>query len=152
MQTIRDNIASIPGAVSSVYSSLRQQDVDMQPNASTSTAQEPERASSVSSISGDESEKSHAIPNTLIKEQWQLILGQEATIYELEAAIERCKELVINSDECSVERKWLVRHLVELRFRLTELEESIEDPCANPEFSKVFESFFFVQSCWLFNF
>lgn len=31
---------------------------------------------SPSSISEDESEKSHAIPNSLIKEEWQLVLNQ----------------------------------------------------------------------------
>lgn len=84
--------------------------------------------SSPSSQSGEEIfEKSQAIPNSLIKEQWQLILGQSASINELQIAVERCKELVLNTNECSEERKWLVRHLVELRFHLRELKEAIED-------------------------
>jgi hypothetical protein len=66
---------------------------------------------------------SHAIPNSLIKEDWQLVLEQEASVEQLENAIERCKELVLSADEYSTERKWLVHHLVELKFRLAELED-----------------------------
>lgn len=46
----------------------------------------------------------------------------------MENAIARCKDLVINTDECSYERKWLVRHLVELRFRLNEIQDVFGDP------------------------
>jgi hypothetical protein len=66
---------------------------------------------------------SHAIPNSLIKEDWQLVLEQEASVEQLEHAIERCKELVLSADEYSTERKWLVHHLVELKFRLAELQD-----------------------------
>lgn len=65
-----------------------------------------------------------SIPNTLIKEQCQLILDQNASVEDLTNAIEKCKELVLITDECSTERKWLVRHLVELRFRLKEIDDA----------------------------
>lgn len=82
---------------------------------------------STSFSADDGSDKSHAIPNSLIKEQWQLVLDQDATIDELTRAVERCKELVISTDELTTERKWLVRHLVELRFRLREMEDTGND-------------------------
>lgn len=40
----------------------------------------------------------------------------------------RCKDLVLESDQCSPERKWLVRHLIELRLRLQECREAMADP------------------------
>lgn len=54
--------------------------------------------------------------------------SQDASIDALDNAIDRCKELVIVTDECSAERNWLVRHLVELRFRLNELQDVADDP------------------------
>lgn len=74
------------------------------------------------------SSKSQAIPSNLINEEWQIVLSSDASIPDLENAISRCKELVMSSEECSDERKWLVRHLVEMRFALKELASSMEDP------------------------
>lgn len=51
---------------------------------------------------------------------------------DLENAIDRCKDLVTHTEEFSIERKWLVRHLVELRFRLNEIVECLEDPKYKP--------------------
>lgn len=81
-----------------------------------------------STESSDSSQKSQAIPTNLIKEDWQLILDQDASRDDLKNAIEKCKTLVLNTEECSYERKWIVRHLVELRFRLRELDDVLEDP------------------------
>lgn len=53
---------------------------------------------------------------------------KEATEQELLKAITRCKDLVLESDQCSPERKWLVRHLIELRLRLQECREAMADP------------------------
>lgn len=53
---------------------------------------------------------------------------QNASVDDLLTAVECCKQLVIKTDQCSAERKWLVRHLVELRFRLNEIQEVIDDP------------------------
>ncbi|XP_059615219.1 differentially expressed in FDCP 8 homolog isoform X2 [Phlebotomus argentipes] len=74
------------------------------------------------------SEVSQAIPHALIREQWQLVLGQEASMVDLQSAIELCRRLVLEYDEGSLERKWIVRHLVELRFRLREIQDVVEDP------------------------
>lgn len=127
MQSFRGSLANVPSAISNFIS-----------NTTTSPI---EGASSITLLGGlmtsmdnnsssadDSSDKSHAIPTTLIKEQWQLILDHDASIDDLNNAIVRCKELVIKTDECSDERKWLVRHLVELRFRIQEMEDAINDP------------------------
>lgn len=82
-----------------------------------------------------------SIPNTLIKEQCQLILDQNASVDDLTNAIEKCKELVLSTDECSTERKWLVRHLVELRFRLREIDDANQtDQSKRSSMYKVFDS------------
>lgn len=70
---------------------------------------------------------------------------QNASVEELDNAIDRCKELVIDSDECSSERKWLVRHLVELRFRLKEIQDVIDDPqssMSNTTVSQIFTNLY----------
>ncbi|XP_037905720.1 differentially expressed in FDCP 8 homolog isoform X2 [Hermetia illucens] len=120
MNSLRESLASIPSAISSfVY--------ENQIN--------PQTVSSPSSLSGDDSsEKSHTIPAALIKEQWQIVLGLDACLPELKTAEDKCKALILTSEECSEERKWLVRHLVELRYRIKELEEIINDP--NESFSE----------------
>lgn len=144
MHSLRGSLSSIPGTLTSIIGSL--------PTPSSVLSRRQQAAicasSSRSSVSGDElSDRSQAIPSSLITEQWQLVLGmvhflwtilvivldfekffQNASVDELENAIDRCKELVIDTEECSNERKWLVRHLVELRFRLNEIQDVIEDP------------------------
>lgn len=40
--------------------------------------------------------------------------------------IEKCKQMVLESAECSDERKWLVRRLIELRLRVQEFRELSE--------------------------
>lgn len=131
MHTIRDSLAHIPNAVSNFIGPPSSTTTMVHSSPSVDeTAQSMENHSVAStSLSGDDtsSEKSHAIPSSLIKEQWQLILDQDASVDELTNAIERCKELVLSTDECTNERKWLVRHLVELRFRLREMEDAIND-------------------------
>lgn len=37
---------------------------------------------------------------------------QNASVEDLESAISRCKELVMGTDECSLERKWLGKLIV----------------------------------------
>lgn len=46
-------------------------------------------------------------------------MGQQ----DLQAMIDKCKLMVLESAECSDERKWLVRRLIELRLRAQELRE-----------------------------
>lgn len=125
MQSLRGNLAGIPNALSNLISTTASpiDGTNCLPPASPSFDSD-----TLTSVSGDDSsDKSHAIPNSLIKEQWQLVLDQDASIDDLTNAIEKCKELVLNTDECTTERKWLVRHLVELRFRLREMEDANVD-------------------------
>ncbi|XP_050303910.1 differentially expressed in FDCP 8 homolog isoform X2 [Anthonomus grandis grandis] len=68
------------------------------------------------------------LPSSLALEELQLALCKEAAEQELTKAIGRCKELILENAECSTERKWLVRHLIELRLRLQEHREAMVDP------------------------
>lgn len=125
MQSLRGSLASIPNALSNLINNATSpvEGTNFLPSTCASFDSD-----TLASVSGDDSsDKSHAIPNSLIKEQWQLVLEEDATIDDLTNAIEKCKELVLNTDECSMERKWLVRHLVELRFRLREMEDANVD-------------------------
>jgi hypothetical protein len=79
-------------------------------------------------LSNDESSDDHLLPSSLAAEELQLALNKEATEEELQKAINRCKDLVLESSQCSLERKWLVRHLIELRLRLQECREAMVDP------------------------
>ncbi|XP_063920619.1 differentially expressed in FDCP 8 homolog isoform X2 [Zophobas morio] len=79
-------------------------------------------------LSNDESAEDHLLPSSLAAEELQLALNKEATEDELLKAISRCKDLVLESNQCSLERKWLVRHLIELRLRLQECREAMVDP------------------------
>ncbi|XP_031640638.1 differentially expressed in FDCP 8 homolog isoform X2 [Contarinia nasturtii] len=126
MQSLRGNFANIPNALSNLISTSSSpvEGTNFLPPTSPSF----DSTDTLASVSGDDSsDKSHAIPNSLIKEQWQLVLEEDASIDDLTNAIEKCKELVLKTDECSTERKWLVRHLVELRFRLREMEDANVD-------------------------
>ncbi|XP_075229350.1 differentially expressed in FDCP 8 homolog isoform X2 [Lycorma delicatula] len=52
----------------------------------------------------------------------------QLTAEELSVAVDQCKELVLESAECSEERRWLVRRLIELRYQLQEaLEKESEE-------------------------
>lgn len=152
MQSLRGSIASLPNALSNfIFTSANASSPIDGTSADESNHFLPQSNSlmdndGLASLSGDDgSDKSHAIPNNLIKEQWQLILDQDATADELNNAIERCKELVLNTDENTNERKWLVRHLVELRFRLREMEDAAIDQNKNGSSYKVIEFKCFVD-------
>lgn len=130
MQSLRGSIANIPNTLSNLITStnIATPPIDGTSTNIASLPTSPTTDHDTSVVSGDDgSDKSHAIPSSLIKEQWQLVLDQDATIDDLTNAIDKCKELVLNTDECSDERKWIVRHLVELRFRLREMEDVLDD-------------------------
>ncbi|XP_065161432.1 differentially expressed in FDCP 8 homolog isoform X2 [Atheta coriaria] len=82
----------------------------------------------ISRVSGDDSSEDNVLPETLQNQQIYLALNKEATEEELETAVAKCKELVLECDNLSPERKWLVRHLIELRLRLQEWREAKDDP------------------------
>lgn len=117
MSSWRDNLTSLPGAVAQFV------------NGSASTASSYLHSQSCTSGS-EESAPQHTdykalpIPASLVKEQWRLIFTSDANIQDLQAAIAHCRDLVLLSDECSEERRWLVRHLIDLRYSLQELEEA----------------------------
>lgn len=58
----------------------------------------------------------------------QLIVSPDASLKTVLEAIEKCKELVLSCDQWSDERKWLVRYLVELRYRAQELQDPEDAP------------------------
>ncbi|XP_055911568.1 differentially expressed in FDCP 8 homolog isoform X2 [Eupeodes corollae] len=116
MASFRESIASIPGAVTHFLSESTSSYLNLSTTPSSSHSEE------------SSSDKALTIPASLIKEQWRLIFNSDATISNLEQAINTCKELVLSTDELSDERKWLVRHLVELRYELEGLKEAEEDP------------------------
>lgn len=73
-------------------------------------------------VSADESFDSNHIPKSIANRK--LKIHSSATKEEIERAIIQSKELILNSPQCSDERKWLVRYLVELRLRLEDLKEN----------------------------
>nr|CAH7725970.1 unnamed protein product [Callosobruchus chinensis] len=70
---------------------------------------------------------SDVCPPSLSTKQLELALNKEITEEELVEAITHCKELVLDSEQLSIERKWLVRHLIELRLHLQEYREAMND-------------------------
>ncbi|KAJ1525302.1 hypothetical protein ONE63_010124 [Megalurothrips usitatus] len=108
-------------------------------------------ASPVSSVSGalsdDSSEKTlpsypflGSAEDTFIQSGLNLI-----TVSELKQAVEKCKEMVLETKEYSDERKWLVRYLIELRLRLedareAEAEHKILEPIGTPDLSPTNDS------------
>ncbi|XP_055844958.1 differentially expressed in FDCP 8 homolog isoform X2 [Episyrphus balteatus] len=117
MNSFRESIASIPSAVTNFLSESTSSYMNLSTTPSSSHSEE------------SSSDKPLTIPASLIKEQWRLVLNSDdATISNLEEAINTCKELVLNTDEVSIERKWLVRHLVELRYELEQLKDSEDNP------------------------
>ncbi|CAH0404255.1 unnamed protein product [Chilo suppressalis] len=86
--------------------------------ASTSSAS----SSTSGCVSADDSYDSNYIPKSISNKK--LKIHSTATREELEKAAKQCKELVLNTPQCSEERKWLVRYLVELRLRLEDVKEN----------------------------
>lgn len=118
MSSWRDSLTSLPGAVAQFV------------NESASTASSYLQSQTTCTSGSEESAPQHGdykalpIPASLVKEQWRLIFSSDDNIEDLQAAISHCRDLVLLSDECSEERRWLVRHLVDLRYSLQELQEA----------------------------
>ncbi|XP_026755206.1 differentially expressed in FDCP 8 homolog [Galleria mellonella] len=81
----------------------------------------PSSSSTSGCVSADESYDS-SLPRAIVNKK--LKIHGSASREEVERAIIQCKELVLSSAQCSDERKWLVRYLVELRWRLEDLKEN----------------------------
>lgn len=75
----------------------------------------------------DSSDSKGTIPFSLKSVEALLSLSKATTEEELQEMVEKCKQMVLESAECSDERKWLVRRLIELRLRVQELRETSEE-------------------------
>ncbi|XP_076228931.1 differentially expressed in FDCP 8 homolog isoform X4 [Nomia melanderi] len=75
----------------------------------------------------DSSDSKGAIPFTLKSVETILSLSKATCEEDLKEMVEKCKQMVLESAECSDERKWLVRRLIELRLRVQELRETSEE-------------------------
>lgn len=78
--------------------------------------------------SGDDlSDSSTNIPSSLINAENYITFKEGCqsafTPEELTIAVNKCKKLVLETEECTGERKWLVRRLIELRHRLEQAKE-----------------------------
>ncbi|XP_033210061.1 differentially expressed in FDCP 8 homolog isoform X2 [Belonocnema kinseyi] len=88
-------------------------------------ASTPSSASDYITGEGDDSSDSRGtVPCTLKSVENLLSLSKVITQDELEEMVQKCKQMVLESAECSEERKWLVRRLIELRLRAQELREA----------------------------
>ncbi|XP_076630393.1 differentially expressed in FDCP 8 homolog isoform X2 [Colletes latitarsis] len=74
----------------------------------------------------DSSDSKIMIPFSLKSVENVLSLSKATTEEDLKEMVEKCKQMVLESTECSDERKWLVRRLIELRLRVQELRETSE--------------------------
>ncbi|XP_068148867.1 differentially expressed in FDCP 8 homolog [Drosophila tropicalis] len=130
MSSWRESLTSIPGTVAQFINENASNylSASVTPttssNSSTGTASGADGSEENPSLGRDH--KSLPIPLSLVKEQWRLIFTSDANIQDLQAAIAHCRDLVLLSEECSEERRWLVRHLVDLRYSLKELEEATD--------------------------
>ncbi|CAK9802496.1 Differentially expressed in FDCP 8 homolog [Anthophora quadrimaculata] len=72
----------------------------------------------------DSSESKSVMPFSLKSVENLLSLSKATCEEELKEMVQKCKQMVLESAECSDERKWLVRRLIELRLRVQELRET----------------------------
>jgi len=127
----RDSLTSIPGTVAQLInesaSTLMHVSSSLGSTVGTGGSSGPGSEGGGSEENGPQGEyRALPIPASLVREQWRLIFTSDANIQDLQAAIAHCRDLVLLSEELSEERRWLVRHLVDLRYSLQELEEAQE--------------------------
>ncbi|KYN02862.1 Differentially expressed in FDCP 8 like protein [Cyphomyrmex costatus] len=75
----------------------------------------------------DSSDSKSIIPFSLKSVEPMLLLSKDASQEDLQEMVHKCKLMVLESAECSDERKWLVRRLIELRLRVQELRETSDE-------------------------
>ncbi|XP_070150364.1 differentially expressed in FDCP 8 homolog isoform X2 [Polyergus mexicanus] len=75
----------------------------------------------------DSSDSKGTIPFSLKSVETMLSLSKDASEEDLKEMVHKCKLMVLESAECSDERKWLVRRLIELRLRAQELRETSDE-------------------------
>ncbi|XP_011308279.1 differentially expressed in FDCP 8 homolog isoform X1 [Fopius arisanus] len=92
---------------------------------SSGTASTPSSSFDYAPGDADDSSGSRvAVPYSLKSVEALLSLSKTATLDDLTEMVEKCKQMVLESDQCTEERKWLVRRLIELRLRAQELRET----------------------------
>lgn len=97
-------------------------------NSSGTTPSTPSSSSDyVTGEADDSSESKAVVPFTLKSVEALLSISKAASPEDLREMVEKCKRMVLESAECSEERKWLVRRLIELRLRAQELRETSGD-------------------------
>ncbi|XP_053675238.1 differentially expressed in FDCP 8 homolog [Anopheles nili] len=87
-------------------------------------------------------------PDPILRVKWQLVpLDPNATLTELAQAINVCRTLVQSNayEPESDQSKWLVRHLIELRYRYRELVDYSRDPEAVLEDTEIILGHHFVR-------
>ncbi|XP_031369597.1 differentially expressed in FDCP 8 homolog isoform X2 [Apis dorsata] len=103
------------------------QDSRIRTNSSDTMPSTPSSSSDYMTGEADDSSDSKAvIPFSLKSVETVLSLSKATSEEYLKDMIEKCKQMVLESAECSDERKWLVRRLIELRLRVQEFRESSE--------------------------
>ncbi|XP_018315476.1 differentially expressed in FDCP 8 homolog isoform X4 [Mycetomoellerius zeteki] len=75
----------------------------------------------------DSSDSKSTIPFSLKSVETMLSLSKDVSQEDLQEMVRKCKLMVLESAECSDERKWLVRRLIELRLRVQELRETSDE-------------------------
>ncbi|XP_017096392.2 differentially expressed in FDCP 8 homolog [Drosophila bipectinata] len=123
MSSWRESLTSIPGSVAQFINESASSYLHQQPS-TVGRADSDGGGSEESAPQGEY--RALPIPASLVREQWRLIFTSDANNQDLQEAIAHCKDLVLLSEELSEERRWLVRHLVDLRYSLQQLEEAQE--------------------------
>ncbi|XP_043287638.1 differentially expressed in FDCP 8 homolog isoform X2 [Venturia canescens] len=109
----------------SIESDFRFEDSQDRTNSSGTTTSTPSSCSDyVTGDADDSSESNLVVPFSLKSVEALLAISKTTTQLDLLEMIENCKRMVLDSKECSEERKWLVRRLIELRLRAHELRET----------------------------
>ncbi|KAK2578698.1 hypothetical protein KPH14_011665 [Odynerus spinipes] len=72
----------------------------------------------------DSSDSKGSVPFNLKSVEPLVSLSKATSEEQVQRMVQKCKQMVLESAECSDERKWLVRRLIELRLRVQELRET----------------------------
>ncbi|XP_072764783.1 differentially expressed in FDCP 8 homolog isoform X2 [Anoplolepis gracilipes] len=96
-------------------------------NSSGTGTSTPSSSSDYMTGADDSSDSKGTIPFSLKSVETMLSLSKDASEEDLQEMVQKCKLMVLESAECSDERKWLVRRLIELRLRAQELRETSDE-------------------------
>ncbi|XP_008211409.1 differentially expressed in FDCP 8 homolog isoform X2 [Nasonia vitripennis] len=93
-------------------------------NADTAPSTPSSSSDYITGEADDSSDSRGPIPCTLKSVENLLSVTKAMGEDDLQELINKCKQMVLESAECSEERKWLVRRLIELRLRAQEIRET----------------------------